>query len=217
MENNKDPYVYSNGTLKNKLNIRNSEKLRIAESDIVITRIHEYFNNMYFTPTKEFYLSLHKTLFNDIYPFAGKIRTINIEKEERVLSYDSVKYIDYTKINDELDYIFSIIRSTPLLDLSLDSRKDFITALISELWGVHPFREGNTRVSLVFLRSYLNHYGIEFNINFFKNPNTFLYARDSLVASYYENNELDITRNLSYFRKMISNILDEDIERKKKL
>ena len=77
-----DPYVQKSGVLKNKLNIKNEEKLKLAESDIVITRIHEYFSNMSFSRTKEFYLSLHKHLFGDIYPFAGEIRTVNIEKQE---------------------------------------------------------------------------------------------------------------------------------------
>ena len=49
-----DPYVQKSGVLKNKLNIKNEEKLKQAESDIVITRIHEYFSNMSFSRTKEF-------------------------------------------------------------------------------------------------------------------------------------------------------------------
>lgn len=61
-----DPYVQKNGVLKNKLNIKNEEKLKLAESDIVITRIHEYFSNMSFSPTKDFtylYISTYLEIF----------------------------------------------------------------------------------------------------------------------------------------------------------
>lgn len=212
-----DPYVQKNGVLKNKLNIKNEEKLKLAESDIVITRIHEYFSNMSFSKTKEFYLSLHKHLFGDIYPFAGEIRTVNIEKQERVLAWDSVKYVSYDKINDELDATFEILSHTDFLSLDIEMQKDFLTSLISDLWGIHAFREGNTRTVLVFLRGYLNSYGINFNINFFKNSNTYQYARDALVASYFESTILGITRNYTYLRKLIGDIIEEDLERKRNI
>lgn len=86
-----DPYIDSNtGVLKNLLNIKDNNKLKQAESDIVITRIHEIFNNMYFEASKDYFLELHKYLFSDVYSFAGKYRTIEIYKQERVLSYESV-------------------------------------------------------------------------------------------------------------------------------
>ena len=96
-------------------------------------------------------------------------------------------------------------------------QKDFLTSLISDLWGIHAFREGNTRTVLVFLRGYLNSYGINFNINFFKNSNTYQYARDALVASYFESTILGITRNYTYLRKLIGDIIEEDLERKRNI
>ena len=86
-----DPYIDSNtGVLKNLLNIKDNNKLKQAESDIVITRIHEIFKTMYFESSKDYFLELHKYLFSDVYSFAGKYRTIEIYKQERVLSYESV-------------------------------------------------------------------------------------------------------------------------------
>ncbi len=151
-----DPYIDSNtGVLKNLLNIKDNNKLKQAESDIVITRIHEIFKTMYFESSKEYFLELHKYLFSDVYSFAGKYRTIEIYKQERVLSYESVEYAKPSEIDYQLNEIFEILRNTDLLSLDIEMQKDFVTSLISGLWKVHPFREGNTRTCLVFLRTYL--------------------------------------------------------------
>ncbi len=54
-----DPYIDSNtGVLKNLLNIKDNNKLKQAESDIVITRIHEIFKTMYFESSKEYFRNI---------------------------------------------------------------------------------------------------------------------------------------------------------------
>ncbi len=54
-----DPYIDSNtGVLKNLLNIKDNNKLKQAESDIVITRIHEIFKNMYFESSKDYFFRI---------------------------------------------------------------------------------------------------------------------------------------------------------------
>ena len=105
-----DPYIDSNtGVLKNLLNIKDNNKLKQAESDIVITRIHEIFKTMYFESSKEYFLELHKYLFSDVYSFAGKYRTIEIYKQERVLAYESVEYAKPSEIDYQLNEIFEIL------------------------------------------------------------------------------------------------------------
>ncbi len=54
-----DPHIDSNtGVLKNLLNIKDNNKLKQAESDIVITRIHEIFKTMYFESSKEYFRNI---------------------------------------------------------------------------------------------------------------------------------------------------------------
>lgn len=213
-----DPYIDSNtGVLKNLLNIKDNNKLKQAESDIVITRIHEIFNNMYFETSKDYFLELHKYLFSDVYSFAGKYRTIEIYKQERVLAYESVEYAKPSEIDYQLNEIFEILRNTDLLSLDIEMQKDFVTSLISDLWKVHPFREGNTRTCLVFLRTYLNSYDIKFDVNFFKHENTYKYMRDALVASAFESDIYEKEREYKYLRRIIGDIIELDQERKRKL
>lgn len=213
-----DPYLYEESdVLKNYLNIKDNAKLKQAESDIVITRIHEVFSSMYFEASKEYFMELHKYLFSDVYPFAGKLRTINIYKQEKVLAYESVEYSNYEDIDMNLDEVFEILKNTDLLSLDLEMRKDFVTSLISDLWRIHPFREGNTRTCLVFLRTYLNSYDIKFDINFFKNEGTYKYMRDALVASSFESDIYEKSREYKYLRRIIGDILELDQERKRSL
>lgn len=126
-----DPYIDSNtGVLKKLLNIKDNNKLKQAESDIVITRIHEIFKTMYFESSKDYFLELHKYLFSDVYSFAVEYRTIEIYKQERVLAYESVEYAKPSEIDYQLNEIFEILRNTDLLSLDIEMQKDFVTSLI---------------------------------------------------------------------------------------
>lgn len=201
-----DPYIDSNtGVLKNLLNIKDNNKLKQAESDIVITRIHEIFKTMYFESSKEYFLELHKYLFSDVYSFAGKYRTIEIYKQERVLAYESVEYAKPSEIDYQLNEIFEILRNTDLLSLDIEMQKDFVTSLISDLWKVHPFREGNTRTTALFIEKYLVSLGYNVDNTLFKDKS--VYFRNALVRSNYFNNYLNIKEDNSFLIKFYENLL----------
>lgn len=215
MEKNDKYFDYGHGVLKNKLNIKDKEKLRQAESDIVITRIHEIFSNMYFEPSIEYYKNLHKFLFGDVYAFAGEFRDIEIFKEEKALAYLSVDYSKPENIESDLIRIFEIIKNTDFNSLSTEEKIDYITKTISSIWQVHPFREGNTRTVLVLLRTLLNSYNITFDVNMFKHSNNFQYMRDAFVAASFEAEDLGVQRNYSYVKRVINDIIIEDMEKKR--
>ena len=201
-----DPYIDSNtGVLKNLLNIKDNNKLKQAESDIVITRIHEIFKTMYFESSKDYFLELHKYLFSDVYSFAGKYRTIEIYKQERVLAYESVEYAKPSEIDYQLNEIFEILRNTDLLSLDIEMQKDFVTSLISDLWKVHPFREGNTRTTALFIEKYLVSLGYGVDNTMFKEKS--VYYRNALVRSNYFNNYLNIKEDNSFLIKFYENLL----------
>lgn len=215
MEKNDKYFDYGHGVLKNKLDIKDKEKLRQAESDIVVTRIHQIFSDMHFTPSVEYYKSLHKFLFGDVYEFAGEFRDIQIYKEEKALAYLSVDYSKPENIESDLIKIFESIKSCDFESLSVEDRIDFITLTVSSLWQVHPFREGNTRTVLVLLRTLLNSYNITFDINMFKHSNNFQYMRDAFVAASFEAEDLGVKRNYSYVKRVINDIIIEDMEKKR--
>lgn len=167
--------------------------------------------------TEEEIVERLKEYYGEEWSVAGKYRTIEIYKQERVLAYESVEYAKPSEIDYQLNEIFEILRNTDLLNLDIEMQKDFVTSLISDLWKVHPFREGNTRTCLVFLRTYLNSYDIKFDVNFFKHENTYKYMRDALVASAFESDIYEKEREYKYLRRIIGDIIELDQERKRKL
>ncbi len=212
-----DPYIDNRYyILRNKLGITDIDKLKVAESDIVITRIAEIFKTLYFEPSSEYLRELHKYLFGDVYDFAGEYRTIHVEKAERALAWLSVDYDEPEDISDNVEKVFEIIRSTDFYSLDKEERIDYVTNVLVDIWKTHPFREGNTRTALVFLRCFLKSYGIEFDTNLFKRQGTYKYTRDALVAASFEADDLDVKRNYTYIKRLIRDILEEDLENKKR-
>lgn len=65
---------------------------------------------------------MHKYIFQDIYEWAGKIRIINMEKEEPALGGLSIEYSDKTKIQEELSETLKKMVSRPWVNMSLDDR-----------------------------------------------------------------------------------------------
>lgn len=197
----------------NKLGITNLSVLKQAESDIVTTKIKMLFKRMPYMPSLLYLLDLHKFLFEDVYTFAGKIRVNSVYKEEDILLRDSVKYSLPENILTDLEKVFNRINTTKIEDLSSDEFINFTVNMLVDIWKIHPFREGNTRTSLVFFRTFLHHYGYDFDIDFFKNKNVFEYMRTSLVAASYEAEDLGIERNYTYINKIVGNIITKESRR----
>lgn len=71
----------NSAVLINKLGIRDDRTLMQAESYYSAMRLMELENGIKFENVDfDFYLSIHKYLFQDIYDWAGQIRTTNISK-----------------------------------------------------------------------------------------------------------------------------------------
>ena len=81
-----DPYVYKNGTLKNKLGITDYEELRQAESDISFIKLFTLEQDL---SIQEFDVNdikrIIKYILGDIFDWAGEFRTVPIAKSEKIL------------------------------------------------------------------------------------------------------------------------------------
>ena len=80
-----------------------------------------------------------------------------------------------------------------------------ITDFTSSIWQVHPFREGNTRTTAVFIEKYLISLGYNVDNSLFKDKS--VYFRNALVRSNYFNNYLNIKEDKSYLIKFYENLL----------
>ena len=80
-----------------------------------------------------------------------------------------------------------------------------ISDFSSRIWQVHPFREGNTRTTALFIQKYLISLGYEVDNTLFKDKSVFF--RNALVRSNYFNNYLNIREDNSYLIKFYENLL----------
>lgn len=133
--------------LINKLNIHDGDVLKRAEEEITAVRQMMLLQNpLKGNFTRTHFLNIHKFIFGDIYPFAGKIR------REQISKADTMFYPPHM-IEIELNKIFEKIKKDNILkEKDEDKLLDSISYIMAELNVVHPFREGNGRTIREFIR-----------------------------------------------------------------
>lgn len=90
--------------------------------------------------------AIHKHLFQDVYPFAGNLRTTNIGK-------DNFWFSDYPSISFKANNIFTALKEDNYYQkLKPEQFADKVAVLYSDLNYLHPFREGNGRSTREFFR-----------------------------------------------------------------
>lgn len=84
-------------------------------------------------------------LFQDVYAWAGKPRTVRLSKQQSVFCYP--EHIDH-----EMRRIFAALAAERhLRGLERGRFIDRVAYYLSEINAVHPFREGNGRTQLLFM------------------------------------------------------------------
>ncbi len=124
--------------LENKLGITNSPELAEAEERISKKKAIELFENGILDKLVagkfESLKSIHKYLFEDIYSFAGEVRTVNISKGN--FRFAPLMYLEAALAN---------------IDKMPQSTFDEIVEKYVEMNIAHPFREGNGRSTRIWL------------------------------------------------------------------
>ena len=178
---------------------------RDAECDIVANRIVELLDSNIVSFNYTDLKVIHKYLFNDIYEFAGKFRDYNISKDEPILNNETVKYINYFSIEDTLEYDFKEEKKQRYSNMPIEQIIKRISEFTSSIWQVHPFGEGNTRTTAVFIEGYLNSVGFNVNNDMFKDNSK--YFRNALVRANYADYNRGIDAENIYLEKFFSNLI----------
>lgn len=138
-----DPYCYTGTTvLKNLPDIRDQAALEAFEAVSTAQRADEPLPAGRLSVTH--YRAIHHHLFQDVYAWAGKFRTVRIGKDGSAFCYPE-------HIAREMTALFGDLKRRQYLhDLS---RTAFIAAarFLGTLNAIHPFREGNGRTQMTFL------------------------------------------------------------------
>lgn len=124
--------------LENKLNITNQVELAKAEEKLSKQKAKQLFDsgdiNKVEVGTFSGLAFIHAYLFDDIYPFAGKIRDVNIAKGD--FRFAPMMYLE---------------PSLKHIDAMPQSNFDEIIEKYVEMNIAHPFREGNGRATRIWL------------------------------------------------------------------
>ncbi|NLB62792.1 MAG: filamentation induced by camp protein fic [Fibrobacter sp.] len=155
-------FIYTDlesGVLKNLQGITNKEELIFVESSAVTKRLKELYENPIKIKGFESIFVIHKHLFQDVYEWAGKKRTVEISK-------DGKQFFPTTHFDNAYRYIDSLI--TEYREILKSNRKQLANKLAEILDHVnyfHPFREGNGRTQREFLRLLALEKGIVLRLN----------------------------------------------------
>ena len=177
------------------------------QADEVSTRIAKLLSTHTFSFRPAELVSIHKALFSGILDneIAGKIRTYDIVKKEPVLNGDTVVYGRADNIMEMLEYDFSQEKDFKYQGLSKREKMNRLAQFVSGIWQIHPFAEGNTRTTAVFVIKYLYTMGFETNNDLFEQNAE--YFRNALVRANYQNLEKDVPYTMEYLNRFFGNLL----------
>jgi len=141
-----EAYLYPGTTvLRNKAEITEQESLDAFEADITAIRILELTE----VPVKgrfdlDHLRAIHRYVFQDIYDWAGELRTVDISREQS----------RFANINQIEPYARTVFRQLAgenyLQGIPVEKFAARLAHYMAEINALHPFRDGNGRVQRVF-------------------------------------------------------------------
>lgn len=141
-----DTYVYPDTkVLRNKADIRDQAALDAFEADATAVRLLELLANpVQGTFDLDHLCAIHAYLFQDIYDWAGKLRTVDISRA-------GSRFANFGLIEDYLGKkLRGLAAEGYLRGLSPDRFIARLAHYMAEINAAHPFRDGNGRVQRVF-------------------------------------------------------------------
>lgn len=189
---------------KNKDNHEDDDE---EEADEVATAIYEILSDKSFrfdfltlkSYHKRLFINLDKEKYNP-----GNFRDYNFTKDEPVLKGDTIQYQSYDLIEETLKYDFNEEKDIDYSSFNEEELIDRITEFTSRIWQVHPFQEGNTRTTAVFIQKYLISMGFNINNELFKD--NALYFRNALVRANYTNYSIGVKETKKYLIMFFENL-----------
>jgi cell filamentation protein len=157
MPGNTDPYTYpGTDTLRNIPGLRDPQRLASFEANATVARLVELDVN----PIKgQFDVShlraIHRYIFQDVYEWAGEVRTVNISKHGTL--FGAAAFVETAldavlrRLPDE-----KYLRATGMEPFAL--RAGYY---LGEINAAHSFREGNGRAQREFIRELGSNAGFE--------------------------------------------------------
>lgn len=158
-----DPdYTYTDpktGILRNLADITDQDVLHFVESGVVTKRMRELCENPIKIKGIESLFTIHRHLFQDIYPWAGKKRNVEISK-------DSKQFFPTSHFENACRFIDTLISDYKKIQKKNKQQlAEQLAEILDNINFLHPFREGNGRAQREFLRLLALEKGLILNLN----------------------------------------------------
>ncbi len=190
-----DPYYdESIGDLRNLLGAKSSPELKELEPQIVFANELELESvGVPRTNDLKELLLIHKQLFQNVYDWAGKIRTVDIKKNDDNSEY----FLIVAKITDAANYVFiELAKENYLQNLPEENFVKMLAYFYDQLNYIHPFREGNGRTQRIFWSRVAKNAGYELDWSL-------VTGNENDEASRQAAEEMDISSLESMFSKIV--------------
>ncbi len=176
-----DKYTYADSkTLKNLLEIKDSAKLEDVEKKLTFLRLSKVQELIHKSKISfKLLLEIHKTFFQDIYSWAGKIREVQLSKGKTLFAHPQFIQNQAQKTFTELE------NENFLIGLGKAEFCKRLAHYYNEINILHPFREGNGRVLKFITTGIINK--AKFDINWSKIGNE-EHLKSCIIA--YQKNDL---------------------------
>ena len=184
---------------------RTPEDEGVQEADLASVNITRILNESSFSFSVPGFMSIHQEIFKGIFKFAGQFRDYNITKEEWILDGDTVLYSPARDLKSMIAYDLQQEREFDYTGRDLSGIVSHIAQFTSGIWQIHPFGEGNTRTTAVFIIKYLRSLGFEVNNTPFEKDSW--YFRNALVRANYQNLQKGIKKETIFLERFFRNLL----------
>lgn len=145
-----DPYLDpATGRLRTLLPAGTRDDLDAAEADLVATRMAEDLLSAV-PPTSDLQelRAIHRHLFQDVYAWAGELRTVDVRKDVPGAGY----FFPWQDITQAMEFVSRQLEEEEPWDAASHAVVHVRLAHFYELVNfIHPFREGNGRVQRIFI------------------------------------------------------------------
>ncbi len=142
-----DPYLDPrSGVFRNRLGLTDRVELATAEKRLTTARIGQLRQRR--LPGRydlDHLRAFHWTIFQDVYPWAGQLRTVLIVKAGASFC------LPHQIVDTAADLFERLAAAHHLRGRDRDAFLDGLTGLLAEVNALHPFREGNGRTQRAFL------------------------------------------------------------------
>jgi cell filamentation protein len=147
------------GILRNKPDIQDVKLLQVFESFQTANRLEQLANKPIRIKNSSALSKIHKYLFQDVYNWAGKIRSVEISKQGK-------QFLPVHALGRGFAYIDKLIgeyRKIKKTELKAVAKK--LAEVLDNINYLHPFREGNGRAQREFLRTLALEKRLTLNLN----------------------------------------------------